>query len=363
MADSPAPTLADGLVGAPPGATPVPGWAVPGDDGSDGVEETAPPASELASPSAGSTAAAAHSPADTLHTAPAADPSDGVSATAVALDDGFGEGAASDVDATAAVPVDGDAPPLPRSPSPPLPAESSPTALALSPPAGPDGGQRPSGRSPAAPNAEGGAPLVAVVNGIDALDNEETVAVAEALAEATNAASAAITVADVAAFGRLWERFHGRIAKYAVGRKYRPLRVAWDDARDMVAAALAAADAADTGVAGSGGGAGADGAVPPAGSGAGSPNGARSPTGTAPSSASPVSSSGGDSGTAGRAPPAVALLHLGELGELVAQALDVGVHCGKVAIVDVCVDCIHRLLEHGYLGGGIRRGLMGRRLG
>lgn len=352
MADSPAPTLADGLVGAPPGATPVPGWAVPGDDGSDGVEETAPPASELASPSAGSTAAAAHSPADTLHTAPAADPSDGVSATAVALDDGFGEGAASDVDATAAVPVDGDAPPLPRSPSPPLPAESSPTALALSPPAGPDGGQRPSGRSPAAPNAEGGAPLVAVVNGIDALDNEETVAVAEALAEATNAASAAITVADVAAFGRLWERFHGRIAKYAVGRKYRPLRVAWDDARDMVAAALAAADAADTGVAGSGGGAGADGAVPPAGSGAGSPNGARSPTGTAPSSASPVSSSGGDSGTAGRAPPAVALLHLGELGELVAQALDVGVHCGKVAIVDVCVDCIHRLLEHGYLGGG-----------
>lgn len=350
MADGPAPASADTSVEPPPGTLPASGWAGPRDDGSDGAVVSEPPALDMAASSTAATAFTIDSPADTLQTTSVADPGDGVPPTAAALDDGFADGAASGADATAQAADAVDAQPLPPPPSSPLRAETSTAAVELSSPPGIDGGQLPPGRSPP-PSAETGAPLVAVVNGIDALDNEETVAVAEALADATNAASAAITVADVTSFGQLWERFHGRIAKYAVGRKYRPLRVAWDEARDMVAAALAAADTADADV--SGGAAGdVDGAVPPAGPEAGSPNGARPPAGMAPSSASPVSSSGGDSATSGPSPPAVALLHLGELGELVARALDVGVHCGKVAIVDVCVDCIHRLLEHGHLGGG-----------
>ncbi|GAB0491795.1 hypothetical protein MMPV_003050 [Pyropia vietnamensis] len=347
MADDPARASADTTVEAPPSPTPSSGWAGAGDDGGDIAEKVGPAASDVVAPSAETMAATVNSLADTPHLASAVDPGGGVPSTAAVLDDGFAEGAASDGDATAEAAVANDVQPLPPTPSSPLPAGASTVPLAFPPSPGLDGGQHPPEHS-SSPNAEGGAPLVAVVNGIDALDNEETVAVAEALAEATSAASAAITVADVASFGQLWERFHGRIAKYAVGRKYRPLRVAWDEARDLVAAALAAADAANANISGSGGADG-DEATPRAGSEAGSSHGSRSPTGTALSAPSPVSSSGGSSATT---PPAVALLHLGELGELVARALDVGVHCGKVAIVDVCVDCIHRLLEHGHLGGG-----------
>lgn len=350
MADGPAPASADTAIEAPSRATPASGWAGPAVDGSDGAETSGPPVLDTVTPSAGASEVTVDSPADTLPTTSVVDPGDGVPPTATALDDGISEGPSPDAEAAAQAAVAGDAQPRPPLPSSPLPAETTAAAGGLSSPPGVDGGQLPAVRS-SPPSAEGGAPLVAVVNGIDALDNEETVAVAKALAEATNAASAAITIADVASFGQLWERFHGRIAKYAVGRKYRPLRVAWDDARDMVAAALAVADTAHAGVSG-GAGAGGDGAVPPAGPEAGSPNGARSPAAMAPSAASPASSSGGDSAIARPSPPAVALLHLGELGELVARALDVGVHCGKVAIVDVCVDCIHRLLEHGHLGGG-----------
>lgn len=148
MADGPAPASADTAVEAPPGATPAPGWVVPGDDGGDGAEESGPPALNMAASSAGATSFTVDSSADTLHSASAADPGDGVPPAAAALDDGFAEGAVSDADATTEAAVASDAQPLPPPPSPPLPAETSTAAVGLSSPPGINGGQLPLGRPP-----------------------------------------------------------------------------------------------------------------------------------------------------------------------------------------------------------------------
>ncbi|PXF40791.1 Brefeldin A-inhibited guanine nucleotide-exchange protein 1 [Gracilariopsis chorda] len=88
---------------------------------------------------------------------------------------------------------------------------------------------------------------------------------------------------DLAAFAQLFARFHIRVEKAAAGRKYRPLRDAFDSAAAQIAAH----------------------------------------------------------------PDKV---HMDNLSELVIDALRLGCESRKTAIVDACLDCIHRLFEYAHLG-------------
>lgn len=90
---------------------------------------------------------------------------------------------------------------------------------------------------------------------------------------------------DLAAFRELFGRFQARVEKGASGRKYRPLRVAWEDA---AAELVRAEDRVD----------------------------------------------------------------LYAASEKVVDALRLGCESARVATVDACLDCIHRLFEYGHVGSG-----------
>lgn len=96
-------------------------------------------------------------------------------------------------------------------------------------------------------------------------------------------ASVSVRPGDLAAFSELFARFHTRVEKASAGRKYRPLRDAWDAAGDEIARA------SDR-------------------------------------------------------------IRLPMVSDLVIEALRLGCESGKTAIVDACLDCIHRLFEYGHVG-------------